>query len=144
MTQYILDTRTTYQRIRDWLCSLFYSKHKKQEIQVARVLSSYERENRLRLRKNHYPDHSPILTPPTPPSSPTSNFPPIVPTHDSREESVKTCRKRRAYRSPPETVAGKNNLIRCHFCSGDIARSNRNFPVCHEPLPWPGMEMMRD
>ena len=70
---YLLDTRTIYQRVRDWVCSLFRSKQKANEVEVTRFLSSFERENRLRL----------------------SNSRPTVPIRGLREETGKTYRKTR-------------------------------------------------
>lgn len=137
----MLDTRSTYQRIRDWICALFYSKRKKTKVEVTRVLSSYERENRLRLRKNHYPaEHSPILTPPTSPSSSQS----IGPKCDSKPETERTFRKIRVYPAPLVRVAGRNSSIRCRSYLSDIARSTRDCPVCHEPLVWTGTESLQD
>ena len=108
---YLLDTRTVYQRVRDWIFSLFRSKHKTTELEVTRFLSSYERKNRALL----------------------SNSLPIEKARGLPEESERTSRKIRVYPAPPDSVAGRNSYLRCRYDSDDKKHSNPCSPVRPSP-----------
>ena len=108
MTHYLLDTRTTYQRVRDWILSLFRSKHTKNELEVTRFLTSYERDNRARLKT-------------------FSTIRPIDLIRDSRGGSSKTSHKKHVCHVPLEKVAGRNSYSRCRCDLNDSVHSISRF-----------------
>ena len=84
---FLLDTRSTYQRIKDWVCGLFKNTHQQEK---KRLLSSTEIHN----RRN-------IFT--------FNKLQPKQPNHVQTVDSSRTFRKIRVFQSPTARVAGKNN-----------------------------------
>jgi len=124
---YLLDTRTTYERVRDWICGLFQSKHKTQELEVTRFLSSHELANRYRLRKRKL-----------------SKIRPTEPTRENSEETVRSVRKTRVYLSHPAKVVVKNSSTQCHSGLDGTAHSNRYCLECLSQLPSTEMDWRPD
>ena len=88
MVHFLLDTRTTYQKIKDWVRSLFRTRPSTIEIQ--RVMSSREIRNRTIFN---------TLNP----------IPPTEQRHDSPKETSKISRKRRACQFPLGPIAERKN-----------------------------------
>ena len=114
MTHFLLDTRSTYQRIRDWILSLFRSKHTTQEREVTRFLTSYERDNRARLKT-------------------FSTIRPIESKNGSRGGSSKTSHKIRVCHVPLEKVAGRNSYSPNHCDLNDSVHSISRSLEYHAP-----------
>ena len=57
MVHFLLDTRSNYQKVKDWICRFFYKPPIK-VIEIQRFVSSPERKNRATLF-----DEAPIMTP---------------------------------------------------------------------------------
>ena len=82
----MLDNRTAYQRIKDWIIALF-SKRKVPKVEFTRLMSSQERENRKVF----------------------SNFRPTGTTRGLLEETERIYRRKRVRPSLPEKAADRNS-----------------------------------
>lgn len=105
---FLLDTRTSYQKMRDWICSLFRSKPK--EIEIQRIWSSPERRNRSILH---------IL----------NTTRPIGQDRDLLEDSLNISHKKHVCQSPSVKAVERKSLIQYPPCSKNTRRSSSHSPV---------------
>ena len=92
MVHFMLDTRSTFQKIKDWLCKVFATRPQPTETQ--RLLSRYEQYNRNLIFKT---------------------IRPIEPNHVPREESGRIDHMKRDPQSPIAIAVGRNNLKQYHY-----------------------------
>ena len=85
----MLDNRTAYQRIRDWICALF-SKRTAPKVEFTRLMSSQERENRKVFNR----------------------IPPTETNRERLEESERIYRRTRVRPALPEKAVDRNSCSR--------------------------------